>query len=62
MLAEVDATEEHGPLPGTDEFTKPNINPSLEGYSREDHLEEHPTGKQHVLQVNTAYGVPIALI
>lgn len=50
LLEEVDATEEHGPIPGTDEFTRLNIDPSLEAYTRDDHLEEHPTGKQHVLQ------------
>ena len=48
MLDEVGVEEEHGPLPGVDDFTKPNI--AREGaYDRDDHAEDHPSGKQHVL-------------
>ena len=51
LLAEVDVEQTWGPLPGTDEFTAPNIAeaPSLAAeYTRDDHFESHPTGKQHV--------------
>jgi hypothetical protein len=34
-------------LQGTDDFTRPNI-AQIGGYTREDHIEDHPTGKQHV--------------
>ena len=34
-------------MQGTDDFTRPNI-AQIGGYTREDHLEDHPTGKQHV--------------
>jgi hypothetical protein len=49
LLEEMDVEEDlfDSPLPGTDDFTRPNI-AEPGGYSREDHVEDHPTGKQHV--------------
>ena len=49
LLEEMDVEEDHfdSPLPGTDDFTRPNI-AEPGSYSRQDHVEDHPTGKQHV--------------
>lgn len=46
----MDAEQTWGPVPGTDEFTALNIAEDglASEYTRDDHIEDHPTGKQHV--------------